>query len=277
MPVTDTASWVAKRIRAAREANGWTQGELAERLGVTQTAISYWESGKRMPGIEDLLHLASELGRDIRFFLPDERARPAVRTVLRATADRLDMQELADELQRVLDEVESLPRLSTEIVVTASRPSAAAREVLEQASVTHTPVDVEAIAKRTGVHVVRRYFDDALSGLIMEFAGGAAIAVNAGQPNVRQRFTIGHELGHYLLAHHDVFHIDLGPSAEHGTPPGYDWRHERAANEFAAELLMPANLINEWFSQTHSVRELAERFEVSQLAMGYRLATLGLR
>lgn len=277
MPSHDTATWVAKRLREARDANGLTQGELAERLGVTQTAISYWESGKRTPGIEELLDLAAQLGRDIRFFLPTERARPAVRTLLRATADRLDMQDLDFELQHVLDEVESLPPLSAEIRVTATRPAVAAKEVLQQAHISHAPVDVEDLAHKSGVYVVRRNFTDALSGLIMEFPGGAAIAVNHSQHPVRQRFTIGHELGHYFLAHHDVFHIDLGPNAEHGNPPGYDWRHERAANEFAAELLMPGNLINEAFAHTDSVVELANLFQVSQLAMGYRLAGLGLR
>lgn len=277
MPATDTSTWVAKRIRDAREARGWTQGELAERLGVTQTAISYWESGKRMPGVEDLLDLASAFELDIRFFLPEERTRPTVRAVLRAATDRLDRDDLNQVLQQLLDEMEALPPLAKTIRVTAMRPVGAAKEVLHQAGAIEAPIDVEALAERAGARVVRRHFDDALSGLIMEFAGGAAIAVNAEHPDVRQRFTIGHELGHYLLAHHDLFHVDLGPSAEHGTPPGYDWRHERAANEFAAELLMPAAVVYPWFSRTDSVSELAHQFGVSQLAMGYRLANLGLR
>src|SRR3954447_5692705 len=245
MPPTDTSAWVAQRIRRARDARGWTQGQLAERMGVTQTAISYWESAKRTPGVEELLDLARALERDVTFFLPDERTRPTVRAVLRATTDRLDRGDLYDALQDVLDDMEAQPPLPREIHVTATRPAAAAQEGLDQAGVRSAPVDVEDIARRAGVRVVRGHFDDALSGLIMEFEGGAAIAVNDLQSEARQRFTIGHELGHYLLAHHDLFHIDLGPSAEHGTPPGYDWRHERAANDFAAELLMPAVFLHE--------------------------------
>ena len=277
MPTSDTAAWVAERIRDARSSRGWTQGELATRLGITQTAISYWESGRRVPGIDDLLNLSAVLERDVRFFLPDERSRPTVRAVLRATTDRLDRGDLYDALRPLLDEMESMAPLPMEIHVLATRPVAAAKEMLDQAGVTSTPVDVVDLARRSGVRVVRGRFDDALSGLIMEFAGGAAIAVNSEHSGARQRFTIGHELGHWVLAHHDVFHIDLGPSAEHGTPPGYDWRHERAANDFAAELLMPAVLVHEAFTRTTSVAELAREFDVSQLAMGYRLANLGLR
>jgi hypothetical protein len=53
---------------------------------------------------------------------------------------------------------------------------------------------------------------------------GAVIGVNDVQSEYRQRFTIGHELGHYLLDHHERFHIDLGPHVQHGDPPGYDWQ-----------------------------------------------------
>jgi Zn-dependent peptidase ImmA (M78 family) len=196
---------------------------------------------------------------------------------MRETFDKLAVQGVDGKLQHILDEVESLPALPATVRVTTNRPAAAAKELLESACVAGAPVDVEDLARRSGVHVVRCDFTDALSGLKMELASGAVIVVNATRHPVRQRFTIGHELGHYLLAHHDVFHVDLGPSAEHGNPPGYDWRHERAANEFAAGLLMPATVVYESYGSTISTAELADQFEVSQLAMGYRLAALGLR
>ena len=85
------------------------------------------------------------------------------------------------------------------------------------------------------------------------------------------------QLGHFLLDHHERFHIDLGRGDSDGTPPGYDWQSERAANDFAAELLMPARMIYERYDGSRSTAELADDFRVSQLAMGYRLANLGLR
>lgn len=42
-------SMSATEVKRIRDRLGLTQVELAERLGVTQTAISYWEDGKRTP------------------------------------------------------------------------------------------------------------------------------------------------------------------------------------------------------------------------------------
>jgi transcriptional regulator with XRE-family HTH domain len=52
----------ARNIRSRREALALTQFGLAERAGVTQTAVSYWEAGKRQPSLDDLELLASALG-----------------------------------------------------------------------------------------------------------------------------------------------------------------------------------------------------------------------
>lgn len=45
-------------IKARREALGLTQNQLADQIGVTQTAVNYWETGKRIPRGENLLQLA---------------------------------------------------------------------------------------------------------------------------------------------------------------------------------------------------------------------------
>lgn len=277
MATTDTTIWVARRIREARDRLGWSQSELASRLNRTQTAISYWEAGKRSPGLDDLIELADALQHDVSFFLPEASDRPPIRAVLRATAERLDRSDLDQTLQALLDEAEATSVPDREFQITSTRAAASAGELLTKAQVVAPPVDVDDLAKRCGARIVRRRFDDALSGLVIELDDGAVIGVNDLQSVARQRFTISHELGHYLLDHHDRFHIDLGPSAEHGTPPGYDWRSERAANDFAAELLMPAAMVHQAFDEQLSVKELAETFAVSELAMGYRLANLNLR
>lgn len=50
------------RIAAARKNADLSQATLGQRLGVTQTAISYWELDRREPSLEDLIALARELG-----------------------------------------------------------------------------------------------------------------------------------------------------------------------------------------------------------------------
>lgn len=49
-------------ISVARKKAGVTQGELAEKIGVTQGAVSQWENGDTKPSVELLPKLASVLG-----------------------------------------------------------------------------------------------------------------------------------------------------------------------------------------------------------------------
>jgi Zn-dependent peptidase ImmA (M78 family)/DNA-binding XRE family transcriptional regulator len=275
--MNDTATWVGRRIKEAREAAGLTQADLAAVLGITQTAVSYWEAGKRAPGLDDIVKLTRALHRDAGDFFPDAPSRSRVRALLRATAEQLDHTELDVALQQLLDDAEELEPPTRTIRITSSRPQRAAREVLDQLGRTRLPIPVEQVAEACGAHVLREEFEDALSGVLIALDGWAVIGVNETHAMTRQRFTIGHELGHHLLNHHDRFHIDLGPADAYGTPPGYDWQSERAANDFAAELLMPADLVRAEFDPAIQVPALARTFEVSPLAMSYRLVNLGLR
>ena len=48
-------------VREAREARGWSQGELGERLGVSGAQVSRIESGVRGTSVDVLARLAQEL------------------------------------------------------------------------------------------------------------------------------------------------------------------------------------------------------------------------
>jgi HTH-type transcriptional regulator / antitoxin HipB len=54
-----------RALREAREKRGWTQRDLASRLGLTQTHISGIESGKIVPRYDTLLELVRSLDRDL--------------------------------------------------------------------------------------------------------------------------------------------------------------------------------------------------------------------
>ncbi|MBO7667034.1 MAG: helix-turn-helix transcriptional regulator [Firmicutes bacterium] len=54
-------------IAAKRKELGWTQQELADRMGVTDKAVSKWERDLSCPDVSTLPHLAQELG-----LTPDE-------------------------------------------------------------------------------------------------------------------------------------------------------------------------------------------------------------
>jgi transcriptional regulator with XRE-family HTH domain len=54
-----------RTLKEVREKRGWTQRDLASRLGLTQTHISGIESGKIVPRYDTLLELVRILDRDL--------------------------------------------------------------------------------------------------------------------------------------------------------------------------------------------------------------------
>ena len=52
-------------IRAAREAQGWTQAELAERMGVSRKTVNTVENGVFIPSTIVALKAARALGRSV--------------------------------------------------------------------------------------------------------------------------------------------------------------------------------------------------------------------
>lgn len=61
-----------KRLREVRKNQGLTQKQLADKLGLTKTSISCYESGSRTPTLDTLIDLANELGVELSYFLGTE-------------------------------------------------------------------------------------------------------------------------------------------------------------------------------------------------------------
>lgn len=65
---------IGKSIKVNRIAQNYTQKQLAQKIGVTHAAISYWENGANIPNVKDCWLLADALeitidelvGRDLR-------------------------------------------------------------------------------------------------------------------------------------------------------------------------------------------------------------------
>lgn len=58
----DRLKELGKRIRAAREAKGWSQVRLGQAIGQSQGAVSFWEKGEREPGRDMVARIAAETG-----------------------------------------------------------------------------------------------------------------------------------------------------------------------------------------------------------------------
>lgn len=160
-----------------------------------------------------------------------------------------------------------------------------AAELLALGDVASAPVDVEQLATKVlGATVKRASFDGKLSGLVHRGRDGrAVIAVNADHASVRQRFTIAHEVGHLLLHAQEDLHVDEGIWLRNERSGSATDEREIEANQFAAELLMPTELIREAVGgrnldlandEDPTLDDLAKKFQVSRQALSIRLSRL---
>ncbi|TQM17057.1 uncharacterized protein DUF955 [Pseudoxanthomonas sp. 3HH-4] len=149
------------------------------------------------------------------------------------------------------------------------------RRVLAGAGISAIPLDINGAAAALGVRVQYEPMADEMSGYLEKRGVDWVAGVNAHHSGVRQRFTIAHELAHFVL-HRNLQEnfrdlIFTRRSLERN-------QMEREADSFAAQLLMPSEeLIADVRSGKTNVHELAERYQVSGLAMKYRLMNLGYR
>lgn len=63
---TDVRQKWGQSIRIQREAMGLTQVQLAKAVGVDQTTVSSWETGRKAPGVDRQLLIAQALRVDAR-------------------------------------------------------------------------------------------------------------------------------------------------------------------------------------------------------------------
>ena len=168
-----------------------------------------------------------------------------------------------------------------------SKAAEKANAVLREHALTHPPINPEKIARALGIDVKRVDFTESLSGVLMRNESGAVIALNKSHHKVRQRFTVAHELGHYVLEHKGEMFVDqMVLNRRDGRSSIAIDPQEIQANAFAAELLMPKQMLLEVLqdivdgdptpNRENLIAKLAKKFEVSVEAMQYRLINLGI-
>jgi hypothetical protein len=139
------------------------------------------------------------------------------------------------------------------------------------------PVRLAAMADELGLEVFRSPLKPSISGLIepSETApSGFRIRINRHELAERQRFTLAHEIGHYML-HRDKIGGGIVDNVMYRS--NLSSRYEVEANKFAADLLMPMIQVKEKLQQLGGIATdevifaLAHEFRVSQAAMRIRL------
>jgi Zn-dependent peptidase ImmA (M78 family) len=162
--------------------------------------------------------------------------------------------------------------------------------LLARHKITRAPVPVERVVRELGIEIKLNEVDDDLSGFLVRDTTSkrAVIGANKSHHPHRQRFTIAHELGHFLLHEGQTVHLDQNRIAftvnlrNTESAKGED-NDEREANLFAAELLMPVAFLREdlrgkdldLLGDSEFLSKLAEKYKVSSQALTFRLTYLG--
>lgn len=147
-----------------------------------------------------------------------------------------------------------------------------AKEVLDLYWDGYLPVDPVEIARNMGVKIKPSPFLDHSGHFYFENEQ-PTIEYCSSEPERRRRFTIAHELGHF---------VNGDTNAPRDTSRSFDRYNydprEVNANRFAADLLMPEYAINYLINikNIKTLEELADKFHVSTGAMHYRLVNLGI-
>jgi len=164
-----------------------------------------------------------------------------------------------------------------------ANPVSIATAVLKQLPAPVIPTPVEEIAGAVGIEDIGSFDTDNFEGALITDINkmSGAILYKRGARDERRRFTISHELGHYLNPWHvpigDGFKCsaaDMRAADTSGATGRPKWEAE--ANAFAAEFLMPSGLFKGLLRKVRSINleaieKLAGQFHVSKISCARRV------
>jgi len=161
-----------------------------------------------------------------------------------------------------------------------------ALELLKKYNKLKIPVPIKNLIKEIGINLSPYDLGEDVSGVLVVDNGEYRIGYNSTESPARQRFTLAHELGHFMLhknKQQEVFVDNVTYMFRKNNARTKDYKIEMEANQFAAAILMPKDLLKKeievlddgFISDHDMIVELSKKFKVSQIAMTYRLNNLG--
>ncbi len=289
---------IGKKVKELRQQYGQTQEELARQLGVTKEFISMVESGKRLPGLENITRLAKAFHRDAAYFMRDEEEpfaalfrvdnlgaveREALDRAAKFCEDYAFLEKETGQLPQLPPEYTERPGASKSLPALIEDAEQTAENEWRRLGLGDEPMkDIFSLIESQGVHVIRQdmgmtAFDGAF---LYSRKNGAFIIINSSRPLSRQVFTAAHEYCHCLR------HRRSGILIDHTTQENYLQGDkspvERFADLFASAFLMPKRAIEKAIKNLNKhvgpeeVIQLKRYFGVSYQAMVYRLINVNV-
>ncbi|MBY4833782.1 helix-turn-helix domain-containing protein [Burkholderia dolosa] len=286
---------IGYRVKAAREAAGWTQDRLAELLGLNdRQSVSDLENGKRRLLPDELVLLSDALERDVEFFLDPFAVAGEAQFSWRASPDlperNLDDFELRAGqwigLLRWLREGEqgrtSPLKHSLRLTMQSSFEEAIARaeDLVMALELGKIPAErlIDSIEQNLDIPVL--FVDtlstpdgDSISGATCHLQDLGVILVNRNEAEARRFYDLAHELFHALTW--DAMkpeHRESNSFEERGRTR----RIEQLANNFAAALLMPTSSLEQLIDRRRigdagHLADVAAELRVAPAALAWRL------
>jgi Zn-dependent peptidase ImmA (M78 family) len=156
-----------------------------------------------------------------------------------------------------------------------------AKAIFQQLGDIKPPIAIDEIAGAVGITEIQDLHTVGFEGALItnDAKSDGVILVNKNSAHERRRFTVGHELGHYLnhwhkppsggfkCSKHDMFAVGDGGNAR--------FKMEAEANQFSAEMLMPETLFKRDLKKKASpglehIVGWSDRYETSRLATARR-------
>lgn len=169
------------------------------------------------------------------------------------------------------------------------------RDIIEEL-VNSVPVNIEALIRSAGIELNKNASQDEIRqgvnrnniGEIRNENGVYKILVLGSDHYYRKRFTMAHELGHFVLHREKIDKAGTISDSENFSANFSENKitqeEERDASDYAAKILMPEDKIREIFKETRpnkkdeneTIDEMSKMFQVSPKAMKLRLYLLEL-
>jgi len=266
--------FVGRNIASARRAAGLSLRQLAEKTGLSHTAISKYEKGlvKEIPS-QVVIKIARACGVSVGFILrsPVEvqieevnyrcRSRSLSRKVKASVIEKVKYWvENYLEVEELLGEREKTPNIPVFKVSSPEDAEKAANALREAWELGADPIaNLTVLLEDHGFKVGAFELPEGIEALTFKANGHYVIAVSREAPADRLRFSLAHELGHICL-----------------NPTGVN--AERAANRFAGAFLVPAKEAVLDLAKAKSLSEyklLKRKYGVSIQALLMRAVELG--
>ena len=155
--------------------------------------------------------------------------------------------------------------------------------------ISEAPVNIEAIIRCWNIELDKRAdLPEGVAGEIRKKDdGGYKISINKADHYYRQRFTMAHELGHFMYHTKKMGEVGISDSVKYRSLNNSNIgdQEEMEANKFGASILMPEELVIKYSKERGAVsegsqlnqevvKEIAKDFQVSYQAMEFRISGL---